>query len=51
MNPHIARNTDVYQLCISDGPGKLIMRGELGSSMSTLLEYPGAAEHIKNNNT
>ena len=29
----------------------LEMHGELGSSMSTLLAYPGAAEHIKNNNT
>ena len=23
MNPHISRNTEVFQLCISDGPGEL----------------------------
>jgi len=51
MNPHISRNTETAQLCISDSPGTLMMHGELGSSMSTLLHYPGAEEHIKNNNT
>ena len=51
MNPHVSKNTETAQLCISDAPGTLMMHGELGSSMSTLLEYPGAADHRKNNNT
>lgn len=51
MNPTIAAKADTAQLCISDAAGELEMHGELGSSMSTLLEYPGAADHRKNNNT
>lgn len=51
MNPAIAAKAETQQLCISDSAGVLEMHGELGSSMSTLLEYPGAADHRKNNNT
>lgn len=51
MNPAIAAKAETQQLCISDAAGVLEMHGELGSSMSTLLEYPGAADHRKNNNT
>lgn len=51
MNPAIASKAQTAQLCISDSAGVLEMHGELGSSMSTLLEYPGAEDHRKNNNT
>ena len=51
MNPSIASKAETAQLCISDAAGVLEMHGELGSSMSTLLEYPGADDHRKNNNT
>lgn len=51
MNPHVKSRTKVFPLCISDAAGFLEMHGQLGSSMSTLLSYPGAEDHRKNNDS